>query len=404
MKRVLLIQPIFPAAKKSLNHKNYLPIGLLKLAAWQKSLGNVVSLSFGMPTYDFAPDEVYITSLFTYWSRHVKIAVEQVRSSYPNAKITVGGIYASLQPDHCLSFTGCDEVYVGVHPEAETYHPDYTLINTNIQVIHATRGCIRKCRFCGTHIIEPEFTAKRSVASEISKRLVVFYDNNFLANPHIVDVLEELADLRVNGRHISCECQSGFDGRILRKKPSLAKLLKSAYFRYPRIAWDSGVNDAPKVHSEISILKDAGYSLQDIQVFMLFNHQLCPDELMEKVEFCFNWGVQVSDCRYRPLDLYFDGYNPRKSSQSKDEYYIHPGWSDRDIRLLRRTVRKNNICLRYRIPRERYSQKLERFTRYRKRSMLSNLGITSTTLSATELDAINTKWICQKQTDSDRKQ
>jgi hypothetical protein len=208
---VLLVQPAFPIPSKSLNHKDYLPVGLLKLLAWRESLGDQVALVMGSKRAEFTPDEIFVTSLFTYWSSYVRDAVTFYRREYPQAKITVGGIYASLQPDHCRRFTGCDEVWQGVHPEAERFEPDYTRIGTDFQIVHASRGCIRRCRFCGTYEIEPDFVPKKSIASEIVKNHLVFYDNNLLANPHISDILQEVRNARVNKRVVTCESQSGLD-------------------------------------------------------------------------------------------------------------------------------------------------------------------------------------------------
>ena len=132
---------------KSLNHKDYLPVGLLKLATWHQAKGNQVALSLGYLRTDFEADEVYVTSLFTYWADHVRDAVLHYRCCLPAARITVGGIYASLQPDHCREYTGCDAVWRGVHEGAERCRPDYSLVDTDFQIIHASRGCIRRCTF-----------------------------------------------------------------------------------------------------------------------------------------------------------------------------------------------------------------------------------------------------------------
>jgi hypothetical protein len=68
--------------------------------------------------------------------------------------------------------------------------------------------------------------------------------------------------------------------------------------------------------------------------------------MLKKIERCRKWGVQVADCRYRPLDQTFDNYNPRKK-QSGEDYYIHPHWTDRQIKAFRRKVRQQNITIRY---------------------------------------------------------
>jgi len=393
MSRILLVQPRFPIPNKSHNHKDYLPVGLLKLAAWRRGMGDDVALSLGNLSGGFEADEVYITSLFTYWASHVKEAVQHYRRTLPQARITVGGVYASLQPEHCLRFTGCDAVWRGVHPEAESHSPDYTLVDAEFQIIHASRGCIRRCAFCGTYEIEPEYIPKETIASEIVRRHVVFYDNNLLANPHIGRILGEVADARIEGRVVSCESQSGIDGRLLLLKPELAAMLKNARFRNPRIAWDGGLSQREAIREQLEILLGAGFAARDIQVFMLYNHRLSAKTLMAKVQQCSEWGVQVADCRFRPLDLFHDGYLPRSTSQEDHEYYVHSGWTDTAVRGLRREVRSNNICIRYGIARPRYNQTYEKLSGRERRAIAESLGFHGRQLTPEQLDEVNSEWL-----------
>lgn len=61
--------------------------------------------------------------------------------------------------------------------------------------------------------------------------------------------------------------------------------------------------------------------------------------------------MQITDCRFRPLDVTKDDFKPHKfkEGQSDDEYYIHKkaGWTDRKIRDFRKSVREHNIWVRY---------------------------------------------------------
>ncbi len=393
MALVLLVQPPFPTARKSLNHKDFLPVGLLKLAAWRRAMGDDVQLSLGCVRCSGTPDEIYVTSLFTYWSQVVADTVAECRSKYPGAHITVGGIYASLQPEHCAAKTCCDEVHVGVHAEADGFAPEYSLVDTDFQIVHASRGCVRRCRFCGTYEIEPDYVPKKSIAHEVVKNHLVFYDNNLLANPNIEDLLGEVAQMRVGGRVVTCESQSGIDGRLLLEKPALASVLKQARFRSVRIAWDGPVRQSDSINEQLQILVHAGFPRKELQIFMLYNHDMSPESIFEKVEQCFQWGVQVSDCRYRPLDLFHDGYLPQAVSQDDSEYYLHEGWTDADVRGVRRAVRANNICVRYVIPRERYARELEGLSFRDKRRIATSLGIPGSRYSSQELDRINAHWL-----------
>jgi len=363
MKKILLVEPDFPIPNKSRNHKNFLPIGLLKIASYLIENKNQVRLVRGTPKdifkkdeiKEFQPEEIWITSLFTYWAKYVRDSVQVYKKIFPCAKIVIGGIYASLlSKKEVKKYTGCDKVFQGVFHKAEDYFPAYDLIeNSNphkidYQIIHTSRGCNRHCDFCGTWKIEPKFYAKESIRNEIKFKKLVFYDNNFLMNPHIVKILNELIELKKDKKIIWCESQSGFDGRILIQKPYLAEMLKKTGFRYPRIAWDWGYNQHIEIKHQIDILIKNGYKSKDIFIFMLYNWEIPFKEMeMKRIE-CWKWKVQISDCRYRQLNQLYDNYNPFKKNQTNSDYYIHKKmeWTDLLIKQFRKNVREQNICVR----------------------------------------------------------
>ncbi len=353
--KIFLVEPNFPIPPKSKNHRDFLPIGLLKLAAYHKARGDKIKLVRGNIYYpSFYPSQIKITSLFTYWSNYVWDSVKFYKNHYPKAKIIVGGIYASLMPDHCKQ-SGCDEVFIGVDNRVEEFKPAYNLIDIDYQIIHASRGCLRKCKFCGTWRIEPKFTYKKSVKKEICSNRIIFYDNNLLANPYISQILVELKKVKHRGRVVYSESQCGIDGRLLTSE--LSKLLKEARFINPRIAWDHGYGQHETIKKQIDMLVGAGYHAKDIYVFMIYNYVQDYPEMLKKLKRCKRWGVQIADCRYRPLNQTFDNYNPR-AKQNNSDYYIHPTWTDRRIKLFRRKVREQNIIIRHGF--DSYNRELER--------------------------------------------
>ncbi len=375
---ILFVEPTFPIPTKSKNHSNFLPIGLLKLASYYRKNKYQIQLIRGNKEADFYPKKIYITSLFTYWSVYVKESVSFYKTLYPKAKIIVGGIYATLMPEHCKEYTACDEVFVGQHEEAEKCLPAYDLVDVNYQIIHGMRGCKRKCPFCGIWKIE-ELSYKNAteIKKEICSNKLIFYDNNMLINPNIKNILSMLSKTIHNGRVLHCECQSGFDGRILAKKPELAVLLKKARFDNIRLAWDFAYDQHSEVENWISILENAGYNRKDIFIFMVYNWSFDYEELEAKRKKCFEWGVQIADCRFRPLNQTFDNYNSHLKQQTKKDYYIHSNWSDSLVRKFRADVRKHNICIRYKIDWNNYEKKLERINSKKK---AINIDLCSTQL------------------------
>lgn len=366
---ILLVEPNFPIPSKSKNHKNFLPIGLLKLHDYYKSENHKVKLIRGNKNKReigtrFKPDKIMITSLFTYWSKYVKDCVEHYRKLFPNAEIEVGGIYASLQPKHCKTYTKCDKVHIGVNKRAEKYTErhrlNYAILSNShpidYQIIHASRGCPKRCSFCGVWKVEKKVTSKKSILNEICSNKLIFYDNNILANPYIDKILKEISEYKFNNKCVICESQSGFDGRILIEKPHLAKLIKDARFISPRIAWDHGYKEWRNIKKQIDILVNAGYKSNDIFIFMLYNWDMPFIEMERKRIKCWKWKVQISDCRYRPLTQYFDKYK-LKSSDVKENYHIHNNWRDEEIKQFRKNVRRHNICVRQEL--NYYSRSLE---------------------------------------------
>ncbi len=374
MDRVLLVEPAFPIPSKSRNHRNFLPIGLIKLAALLRSQGASVRLVRGVPSspeaqadlQEFDPQVLWMTTLFTYWADYVRDAVRTYRELLPKARIVLGGVYASLLPSQqVLEYTGCDDVRQGVVEDAEGLLPaydlleDYTGVALDYQIVHASRGCPRHCEFCGTWKLEPAFRPRSSIKDLVFKKGVVFYDNNLLMNPHIETILGELAELKSQNKISWCESQSGFDGRILLVRPHLAALLKKAGFRNPRIAWDHGMDERDSIRLQLDVLAQAGYMVsKEVYMFMVYNWDLSFEEMEAKRVTCWGWKVQISDCRYRPLDQLWDHYRGHRR-QTPEDYHIHvsSGWADVTVKQFRRNVREQNICVRHGFP--FYSRALE---------------------------------------------
>jgi hypothetical protein len=352
---VLLVEPNFPIPQKSKNHRDFLPIGLLKLATYHRKAGDRVKLVRGNEYFPYyKPHEIKITSLFTYWSKYVWDSVKFYKNHYTEAKVSVGGIYASLMPEHCKK-SGCDEVFIGVHPQADYCKPAYDLVDVDYQIVHASRGCIRKCDFCGTWKIEPKFIYKINISNEICTNRIIFYDNNLLANPCIEKILDELANATYKGKAVYSESQCGIDGRLLTQK--LANLLKKARFINPRIAWDHDFRDHKLIEKQINMLVSAGYRRKDIYIFMIYNWDIPFKEMEKKRIKCWEWSVQIADCRFRPLTQTFDNYDSKKK-QTESDYYIHPKWTDEEVKQFRKNVRAHNICVRQRFG--FYSKTLEK--------------------------------------------
>jgi hypothetical protein len=396
MMNILLVEPNFPYPNKSKNqanqvHKNFVPIALLKFATLHKEKGNRIKLVRGKVSkgdVGFLPNEILVTSVFTYWSYYVWDCITYYRQLYPHALIRLGGIYATLHSDkekfRVLAKKFKVLVYKGINQEAEKYLPDYSVLPpVDYHATHMMRGCIRKCNFCGTWKLEPEITHKTKdeiiyELLQVGKNKVIFYDNNILANSHIKEILKALINFKINGKAVVFESQSGFDGRLLEKDQTLADLIRQAGFQNVRIAWDNGLEDKYSLKKQISILTKAGYAAKDISIFMIYNFIIPYENMLKKLGYCRDWGVQITDCRYRPLDIDYDNYNPHfRHGQPAGSYYIHEksGWTDQKVRDFRSRVRKHNIWVRYAKDKGReYDNKMEKWSAINNTYKFFNLG------------------------------
>ncbi len=59
------------------------------------------------------PGAILVTSLMTYWYPGVVEAIRQVRLRFPGTPVILGGIYATLCPEHARRHSGADLVVTG---------------------------------------------------------------------------------------------------------------------------------------------------------------------------------------------------------------------------------------------------------------------------------------------------
>ncbi len=286
----------------------YLPIGLLKLGTLYRNKGASIELLRGKNIPQNPPDLILITSLFTYWWQPVWNSVRIYKKLYPEVKIMVGGIYASIMPEHCKK-SGCEEVHIGLLEEAESLIPAYDLIqDCNFCVIHASRGCIRKCSFCYVHKLEPKFVPKRSIKKEIVKPIVSFLDNNLLSNPYIKNILTELIEADVKNSY----CLSGLDAALVTQK--IAKLMFKANFQDVRISFDRA-DEEKTCERAITYFEEAGYERNKISVFLLYNYEDTFKEVERRRRLIKDWGAHTIKQRYIPIP-------------SLTQKYLHPKWTE----------------------------------------------------------------------------
>ncbi len=352
MANILLVQPPWPRPARLRDPAKYWPFPLIKLAALYRSQGHAVHLVaddaelsaaspslFSSGQVPLQPDVICLTTVFSYWfDDYVVPTVEKYRALYPAALIRIGGVHASLDPDLYRRRFPYAEIHEGRVEEAERIEPAWDLLPSTVrtQIVSWSSGCQRKCPFCYSWRQGYEEYSWASVASRIRMNRLIVNDMNMLMHSQAKDILKRLARFRVKCRELSSiEIQGGMDVRIMSQDASLfAKLFRDARVVNVRLAFDGGLEQQPMVEKSLEALLAAGYGMKSIRTFMLYNHDLPFETIVKKLEFLSSIGLSVIHSRFRPMFLTRDGYVSQKKEQRPEEYYIHPGWVDRQVRAV----------------------------------------------------------------------
>jgi len=215
-RRILLVEPAYS--------NKYPPLGLMKISAYHKILGDEVTFVKGMsPSLrDEIWDRIYVTTLFSfYWDITIKTIKYYKRSVCKTKDFFVGGILAStlgndiedevgIKPFKGLLNSpgaldgGNDIVIDQITPDYDILDQiDYTYPSGNSYIAYMTRGCVNQCPFCAVPVIEPKFNNYISITNQINsidalfgkKSNLLLMDNNVLGSNKFNRIIDELKDL-----------------------------------------------------------------------------------------------------------------------------------------------------------------------------------------------------------------
>ena len=356
-KNILLIEPGYP--------NKYPPLGLMKLASYHGPNGrgdNVTFVKGETPSVlDTAWDRVYVTTLFSFeWKRTseaIDFAVRAARGQHE--RVFVGGIAASLMHDEFVReprwagvrfikglLDGPPSVALQLSAEEfefgagdltgkpiEQLVPDYSILEqvgyrypvNDAYFGYASRGCVRKCSFCGVPALEG---AQREMPplSELvygvrerhgEKKDLVLMDNNITASSRYREVIAEIVDLGFErGATLSrdgkpavkrrVDFNQGVDARILAKSPMYLKEMSRICISPLRIAFDHmGVR---KPYEE-SVHMAADNEITSLSNYMLYNFMDTPADLYERmlvnIRLNEERGIRIWSfpMRYQPVQL-----------------------------------------------------------------------------------------------------
>jgi radical SAM superfamily enzyme YgiQ (UPF0313 family) len=253
------------------------------------------------------PAAILVTSLMTYWYPGVAATIRLARQHFPDTPVLLGGVYATLCPDHARRHSGADLVITGPGEEAILNHLatllDIALPPLNQADLEAlpspalhlaaglsfiplltSRGCPFSCAYCASCFLAPRYQRRSplAVVEELQhwqKRLnlkeVAFYDDALLveAETHLLVILEELARLDISCRF---HTPNALHARFINREVAL--WLKRASFATLRLGVETAVPgkerldqklQAEELEAALSYLHEAGFSQKHIGVYLM---------------------------------------------------------------------------------------------------------------------------------------
>ena len=281
-------------------------------------------------------DRVYVTTLFSFEWKRTAAAIDQAiqAAGMQPERVFVGGIAASLMHDEFineprwagvrfikglldgppavalhLSTEDCDFGADDLsEPPIDEMTPDYDILKhigyeypvRDAYFGYASRGCVRKCAFCGVPKLEGPQREMPPLSQLIygidaahgSMKDLVLMDNNITASARYKEVIAEIRDLGFNkGAMLSrdgsraikrrVDFNQGVDARILVKSPMYLREMSSICISPLRIAFDHiGVR---KVY-ETAVRMAADNQIVSLSNYMLYNFMDSPSDLYERMK------------------------------------------------------------------------------------------------------------------------
>jgi radical SAM superfamily enzyme YgiQ (UPF0313 family) len=253
------------------------------------------------------PAAILVTSLMTYWYPGVAAAIRLAQEQFSEVPVILGGVYATLCPEHARRHSGADVVITGPGEGAVLQHLT-SLRGTNpappvpadldefpypaLHLAHGltfiplltSRGCPFACDYCASPLLAPHFQRHSTQAvveellfwqEQLNLNEVAFYDDALLvdAEHHLLIILEELARRDASFRF---HTPNGLHARLITRE--VAGWLKRADFATLRLGVETAAPGGQRLDKKLQQgelepalrnLQEAGFKQEEIGVYLL---------------------------------------------------------------------------------------------------------------------------------------
>lgn len=329
-RNILLIEPDY--------RNKYPPLGLMKIAQYHGPEGKGDHVKFikgeDQSVLETAWDRIYVTTLFSFEWKRISAAIDFAIQAANGAseRVFVGGIAASLMHERFLQqpqWRGVrfirglldqapaislqlddfdEELYSDdtTGKPIEDYVPDYRILEQityqypvrDAYFTYASRGCIRKCSFCGVPKLEGGLREAESISAVVRgverlygpKKDLILMDNNVVASTRFREIIAEIIGLGfekgaklTRGRvpvQRRVDFNQGVDARILCKDMMYLRELAKICLSPLRIAFDHLGLKKPYTQA-VKYAHEVG--LVELSNYMLYNFHDSPADLFERM-------------------------------------------------------------------------------------------------------------------------
>jgi len=270
-------------------------------------------------------DVVLVQTVMTYWYLGVQEVIEDIRRLQPNARIVLGGVYATLCSLHARSL-GADVVIEGSDFKPLEFPlsdglPFWEGVDRGVATLKITDGCPFRCTYCSVPIVYPNFSPRPldvclqelRYLARLGTRHVAFYDDALLFNPERI-LVPFLEGVLQEGLDFSFYTPNALNARFI--TPAIARLMVRAGFKTFFLGFESSDyqwqrKTGGKVYSEefsdaVRVLRDAGAS--HITAYIIIGHpQSDAQNLESSIRFAANQGARVMLSEFAPIPGTADG-------------------------------------------------------------------------------------------------
>lgn len=338
-------------------------------------------------------DAVLITSGMTFWYPGVMEAIRIAKRVLPSVPVILGGIYATLFPEHARKSSGADHVVRGEgeltalellsgmtgRSPRRTYKsfndfpfPAYDLYpHLDAVAMMTTRGCPYACSFCATHAFTPHYKQREpgSVVDEIAYyatnlgvKNITFYDDALFVKSasHIKPILRQVIH-QTSG--VNFHTPNGLFAKLL--DAELAELMVAAGFKTVRLSYESKNPERQKqmrkvtdrdLETALENLSAAGFPVDEVTVYLLAGLPgQPPQEVAESIDYVHRLGARISLSSFSPIpgtpdwDRSVEDYGFQQDEPlltNKSIYPLrNPGFSEKDFDELTKMVKSANDAL-----------------------------------------------------------